>query len=291
MSDLLSFLSGGIVGGFLGAFLGGFAKFFWELWLPDWLTWRRQQRVQREKVLSQFRGPAIRAISELEGRMSAILSDLAGNYGYVRDLGQGDYYINSTAFLIAQYFAWDEILRQEVGMLDYSDLVGRLEQVTSAFSHGFAGFQVFRLRQREIGEQMLIEPEEHGAQCMGYSGFVKLMGSAHIPAAFQRLDESVRFLLESPGEEIIRLILIQHALIDLIGFIDPEARWVPDERRAKVDAASKLEQLLGWSLIDEEQYHSAWDSAEEIGLIAERALDRAAQGPEAVESQPRGAEE
>ncbi len=240
MPDILSFLSGGIIGRFLGAFLGGFAKFFWEKWLPGWLTWRKEQKVQREKLLAQFRAPAIRAVSELQSRIYVILKgDDAGNYEYLKGLGQESYYINSTAFLTAQCFAWAEILRHKVSTLDYSELVTRLEQVTTSFSHGQRGFQVFRLEQREIGERMLVSSSTSGQHCMGYSDYITLMESGQASGCFQRLDASVRYLLEHPTEQVIRLIQIQHALVDLINFIDPDERWVPKDTRTKVDMPMK----------------------------------------------------
>ena len=43
MDEVVRLLTSGVIGGFVGAFLGGFSKFFWERWLPDQLTWRREQ--------------------------------------------------------------------------------------------------------------------------------------------------------------------------------------------------------------------------------------------------------
>ncbi len=86
MEQILTFLSGGVVGGLLGGFFGGFSTFLWEKWLPDWMTWRREQEVNREKLLSQVRGPAIRAISELQARVYAILRYRASNYDVMAKL-------------------------------------------------------------------------------------------------------------------------------------------------------------------------------------------------------------
>ena len=44
--------SAALVGGLIGTFFGGFTKFLWEKWLPEWLTWRRTQRVERERQLA-----------------------------------------------------------------------------------------------------------------------------------------------------------------------------------------------------------------------------------------------
>jgi hypothetical protein len=42
--------SAALVGGLIGTFFGGFTKFLWERWLPEWLTWRRTQRVERDRA-------------------------------------------------------------------------------------------------------------------------------------------------------------------------------------------------------------------------------------------------
>ncbi|UCF06132.1 MAG: hypothetical protein JSV33_03645 [bacterium] len=275
MPDILSFLSGGLIGGFLGAFLGGFAKFFWEQWLPSWLTWRKEQRVQREKVLSQIRGPAMRAISDLQSRIFVILrSDPKDpedyNYLYLKGKGQEDYYINSTAFLVAQFFAWEEVLRQRMAALDYSELVTRLDRVTTSFAHGGRGFQIFRLEQREIGERMLARSPDSGKECIGYSEYLRLIEKDEVPVCFKRLDERVQHLLDHPSEEVIRMLLIQHSLIDLVNFIDPDGRWVPKGRRSKVDSVWKIDQLATDKLITRKQYESMMSIVDRLGLAQKK---------------------
>ncbi|MBI3152842.1 MAG: hypothetical protein HYZ21_11955 [Chloroflexi bacterium] len=239
MSEIFSFISSGIIGGFLGAFLGGFAKFFWDNWLPSQMTWRREQKVERDKLLSQFRNPAIAAISDLQGRIFVLLQ--GGNYAYLRKIDMEDYYILSTAFLVAQFFAWVEILLQKMSMLDYSELTSRLEKATGSFSHGYPGFQIFRLEQREIGQRMLNVPVNSNLQCLGYAEFIDMMKKPNRSACFSRLEKITKKLLEDPGNEMARLTAIQHALIDLIVFLDPKAEWVPPNRRDKFDLLASLE--------------------------------------------------
>ena len=59
----------GILGGFIGAFLGGFARFFWDRYLPDMLTWRREQAQERRRVVARFRDPMLRAADEFQSRL------------------------------------------------------------------------------------------------------------------------------------------------------------------------------------------------------------------------------
>jgi hypothetical protein len=272
MSDILSLLSGGLIGGFIGAFLGGFAKFFWEHWLPGRLTWQREQKVQREKFLSQFRDPAIRAISDLQGRVFAILLNpkQAGNYTYVKGIGEGDYYILSTAFLIAQFFAWVEILRRKVAMLDYSELITKMESATRGFSHGIPGFQIFRMEQREIGERMLSGSSDSDQFCLGYSQFVDLANSEDAPRCLKLLKSRVQYLMENSISEMIRLVRIQHATIDLIEFIDPDVRWVPKDRRDRFDIKRQLDKMRDGDEISDADYKKLIKNATLSGVLIDK---------------------
>src|SRR5215216_1126916 len=238
MPEIVSLLSSGIIGGFLGAFIGGFAKFFWENWLPGQLTWRREQKVEMEKLLSQFRNPAIMATADLQGRIFVLLN--GGNYKYLQKVGMGEYYILSTAFLIAQFFAWVELLLQRMSMLDYSEFTGRLEKATESFSHGTPGFQIFRLEQREIGQRMINTSSNSSFHCLGYAEFVDMMKNGNVSSCFTRLETITEKLVEHPENEMARLTAIQHALIDLIMFLDPKAAWVPKKVRAKFDLMNYL---------------------------------------------------
>jgi hypothetical protein len=240
MPEILSFISSGIIGGFVGAFLGGFAKFFWDNWLPSQITWRREQKTEREKILSQFRDPAISATSDLQSRVFRLLH--GGNYEYLQDLGMQDYYVLSTAFLVAQFFGWVELLLQKMSMLDYSELTNRLEKTTGSFSYGTPGFQIFRLEQREIGQRMLTRSSEYGLQPLGYAEFVDMMKKKNVPACYIRLQNITEELLETPANEMARLTAIQHALVDLIDFLDPECARVPKTRRSKFNLTRYLEE-------------------------------------------------
>src|SRR5688572_17822752 len=93
---LASNLGSGIIGGFIGAFLGGFAKFFWEKFLPDVITWRRQQVQERRRVLAVYRDPMLRAASEFQGRLWNIIR--RGGLGYMEDVGEAQYATDSTLY-------------------------------------------------------------------------------------------------------------------------------------------------------------------------------------------------
>jgi hypothetical protein len=264
MEPFLSFLSGGIVGGVLGAVIGGMSKFFWEKFLPDWMTWRREQKVAREKLLSQFRAPAIRAISELQGRIYVIVQKRAANYEFLKSERQGDYYVESTAFLAARCYAWLEILREKMATFDYAELFSRLEAVTQSFSHGRAGFQLFWLEQREIGERMLTASQGGELRCIGYSEFLDSLRSAEAPACFLALRKKVEWMLRHWAGEIVRLGRIQHALIETVNFIDPDSRWVPKNRRAALSVSEIVKELAKEGFLSESKGEELLAEAREM---------------------------
>jgi hypothetical protein len=232
--DVVKLLTSGLVGGFIGAFFGGFSKFFWERWLPDQLTWRREQRVRQRQLLATQRDPAVRAINELQGRLWVILSTEAANYHYVKQQGDAAYYIQSTAFLVAQYFAWSELMRRQIAALDYSDLSLLLEEVSEAFAHGGSGFQIYRLEQREIGERLMPQMKaDSDAAIFRSSEFRDMMAAPQPAEKLLTLRDRSQYLLDHIEREIERASLIQNALVDLLDFIDVERRWVRPNRRRK----------------------------------------------------------
>jgi len=235
MDDVVKLLTSAVVGGLVGSFLGGFSKFFWERWLPDRLTWRREQRVRQRQLLATQRDPAVRAISELQGRLWVILSSKAANYHYTRERpGDEEYYIESTAFLVAQYFAWSELMRQQIAALDYNELSRLLDDVSDAFAHGGPGFQFYRLDQREIGERLMTHMKVDADTAMfRYSDFRDMMAAPKPAERLLALRERSQYLLDHIDKEVERATRVQNALVDLLDFIDAERVWVRPDRREK----------------------------------------------------------
>ncbi|SRR5712692_539570 len=259
LGQILSFL--------LGAVVGGATKFFWEKYLPDWMTWRREQRVDREKLMSQFRGPAIRAMNDLQQRVFGIVQGHAEDYEYVKDIGERDYYVESTTFLIAQCWAWLEILRETMGALDYAELLKNLDQVSISFAEGGPGFQIYRLEQREIGERMLSGVKGSEKCCTSYSEFLEELRSKATPA-FSRLKDRAEFMLENWLQESVRLMRVQCALVDAVSYLDPRGRWVPKDQRNKLSADAVIQELKSEKIIDKKKADSLREAAQEYGLIS-----------------------
>ena len=228
--------SAALVGGVLGTFLGGFSKFLWERWLPDWLTWRRSQRVEREQQLSSIRSPAYAALADLQGRLRAIAQTRAANARYTESIGEADYYPNSTAFLIARVFAVQHVLRERMAMFDYAELYKTLEKLTSAFSDGGRGFQFFRLEQREIGERMHTVADPKSTVYMSLSEFLDRLEQDDRPRWMNTMSVRVGSLLKDPLKEVRRLQKIDEALTALMGLIDAKGQWRVEGQQSPIVA-------------------------------------------------------
>jgi len=247
MDEIVKLLTSALVGGFVGSFLGGFSKFFWERWLPDRLTWQREQRVRQRQLLATQRDPAVRAVNELQGRLWVVLSSKAANYHYTRERqGDEEYYVDSTAFLIAQYFAWSELMRRQIAALDYNELSQLLDDVSDAFAHGGPGFQFYRLDQREIGERLMTHMKiDTDPAIFRYSDFRDMMAAAKPPERLLTLRNRSQYLLDHIDREVQRATHIQNALVDLLDFIDAECVWVRPDRREKFSSDGEIPRSRG----------------------------------------------
>jgi hypothetical protein len=184
MNDVFS---AALIGALIGTFFGGFTRFLWERLVPDWMTWRRTRRLERDHQLATIRAPAYLALADLQGRLRVIAESQAHNYKYAEAIGEGDYYVRSTAYMVGRAFAWQVILRERMASYDYADLYRCLEQLTQAHSHGQPGFQIFRLDQREIGERMLTDLRAADASVLPFSEFLdRGRGRAGALAGFAR---------------------------------------------------------------------------------------------------------
>src|SRR5689334_12349093 len=88
-----------------------------------------EQEQRREKastqsrlreLVSRYQNPLLSAAFELQSRLSNIL---IGNFEvYVRSDDYQTYAVDSTLFVIAQYLAWAEALREGIQFLDLGDV-------------------------------------------------------------------------------------------------------------------------------------------------------------------------
>jgi hypothetical protein len=195
-----------------------------------------------ERIVSRYREPLGHAVYDLQSRLINILKQgLIERYVIQGDGRTRSYIENNTAFLIAQYFAWTEIIRKEIQFIDLgeSEKTRRLTRLrdtvyslwqTDSF-HPL--FRVFAGEQRAIGESMILEGPR-GPECIGYGAFLK--SAAHqndyLIAALRSDTMQLSTLLPAARP---RLAKLQHALIDLLSFLDPDGIRFPLDRRTKVD--------------------------------------------------------
>ena len=209
----------------------------------------RRKLEQRADLMSQVRDPLLWAAFDLQSRVYNIVTrQFLRVYRQSGAAEHKAYAQRNTLFLFAQYFAWVEIIRRSVHFLDLGsakenrEIVNHLSGISSVLtSGGFPDllFLVFRGDQRAIGEIMIEShsPEELG--CMGYAAFcAKLDTEESFADWFKTLMRDINELVadETPRP---RLITLQHRLIDLINFLDPDSIRFPDWHRDKVDDAKK----------------------------------------------------
>jgi hypothetical protein len=95
-------------------------------------------------------------------------------------------------------------------------------------------FLVLRGDQRAIGEIMIESQSSEGLGCIGYAAFCAKLDTEEsfadwFKTLMRDIDELVTDEVPRP-----RLITLQHRLIDLINFLDPDSIRFPDWHRDKV---------------------------------------------------------
>lgn len=202
-----------------------------------------QRRIETEKAVSRYREPLARAAYDLQSRLFNLLErGLAAAHfdrGNERERG---YVVDNTAFLIAQYFAWTEIIRRDIQFID----LGQDEQTRrlcrlqdDIYAHFQTDrfqpmFRVFAGEQRAIGERM-IRDGTRGPECVGYAAFLDQL-AATPDRVLEPIRDDVRTMSQRLAETRPRLAAVQNALIDLLSFLDPKFIRFPEGRRKKVRA-------------------------------------------------------
>jgi hypothetical protein len=205
-----------------------------------------QRRLAVETSEARYREPLARAAYDLQSRLYNILAqDFMGRYSERGGARERAYAIDNTTFVIGQYFAWTEIIRREIQYID----LGKDEQTsrparlqdeiyflfqTDRFP---ARLRVFAGEQRAIGERMIGEGPR-GPVSMGYATFLDQLNGVANDVLTKALRDDVEQLSGSLGDARPRLIALQHAMIDLLAFLDPEFVRFPKDNRTKYSPAS-----------------------------------------------------
>src|SRR5450631_1813784 len=208
------------------------------------------RRADTEQTARRFREPLGRAAYELQSRIFNIVK---GRFLDVYLTGGDDrtrgYAVNHTLFVIAQYFAWTELIRREIQFIDLGadgetrQLAQLQHQIYSSWqtdglswqTDGFAPMlRVFGGEQHEIGERMIREGPR-GPQCMGYASFLDYFKQGDHDPLFDALENDVKALGANLEQALPRLAALQNALVDLVVFLDPEAVRFPKKNRTKIE--------------------------------------------------------
>jgi hypothetical protein len=204
-----------------------------------------EREYQRMSTIARYREPLAHACYDLQSRLYNILQmGLISTYYVNGDERERGYVVNNTTFLFAQYFAWTEIVRQDIQFIDLGhdsetrqlrELQDRIYSLLQTDRHA-SPLRVFAGEQRAIGERLLVE-RENRTGCMGYGAFLDRLpnGADSIVDSVRRDIAGLATTLPTARD---RLVSLQHALIDLLAFLDPQFIRFPKERREKVASIS-----------------------------------------------------
>jgi hypothetical protein len=189
-----------------------------------------------EHVLSLYRDPLLRAAVDLQSRIYNI--EARDFFAFYREGTESErtYTLDHTLYVFAEYFGWAEILRREIQFLNLGD-VERTRQVRKgldAVSETIltdeiegSPFRIFRGHQRAIGEIMMTPPQQQGNvpsrrhETIGFAAFVDRLGDESFGRWFTDLRSDVLTMACDPDLHVKRLVLVQHALVDLFTVMDP----------------------------------------------------------------------
>ena len=207
---------------------------------------KEERQHEREKLVSRYREPLARAAYDLQSRLYNILEQ---KFIYVYYAGGKErerlYAVDNTVFLVAQYFAWTEIIRREIQYLDLGadtqnrELTRLQDELYSIWLTDRFGqlYRIFTGEQRAIGERMIREGPR-GPDCLGYASFLEQIAKANDPLIEALRADTRALASDLPGARP-RLIALQNALIDLLAFLDPQYIRFPQRSRNKVPATLK----------------------------------------------------
>jgi len=228
----------------LSAVVAGFTAFTTSM-IRDSVEARRRRAERRQDklddIVARYRDPLAFAAFELQGRMYNIVR-LGFLEKHLGDERLDDYAVDSTLWLVAQYFGWSELIRQEIELLDLGDLEQNrtlrrlLGEVTDAFSLDTAGpMRILRAEQRGIGELMILTPSDVARpRPLGYASFRRNVLRDADVSWLARLAEDIRAWHKDPDNRF-RAVLLQRALLDVVDYLDRNRSRFREADRTKLD--------------------------------------------------------
>lgn len=199
------------------------------------------RRAETERTARQFSQPLGRAAYDLQSRIFNIIkSNFLTAYLKNGDKRTHSYAIKNTLFVIAQFFAWTELVRREIQFIDLgadektrqlSRLQDNIYSIWQTDKYGPL-LRIFAGEQRAIGER-IIRDGSRGPECMGYASFLDFYDSCKDPL-LRAVEADVAALGANLPKALPRIIALQHALIDLLDFLDPSFVRYPKKNRTKL---------------------------------------------------------
>lgn len=187
------------------------------------------QSLEVRKKHQYYIEPLIRSASDLQSRIYNILEGgFIEGYYHNGSKRHQEYVINNTIFIFSQFFAWAEAARIDIQYLNleknnrmrkFTELQNNINSLIQTDRLG-SSFMFFTGEQRAIGERMLTLTES-GFNCIGYGEFIKANSFINEPF-FIELRNEVFGITKNINSYRSRLLKLQHALIDLINFLDPD---------------------------------------------------------------------
>ena len=202
---------------------------------------KRLAQLEAEKIICKFRDPLMHAAYDLQSRIFNILKQgFLPRYYTNGSTREQEYAVENTVFLLAQFLGWTELIRQEIQFLDLSsdDQTRELRQLQDSLYTQLqsdrlgTGFRLFAGEQRAVGELML-DRATGVPRCMGFATFLQDRKPT-IDHWLDPLREDVKRMSTDFKPFEGRLVNMQHALIDLLQFLDPEFVRFPQASRTKI---------------------------------------------------------
>lgn len=201
------------------------------------------RKIESERILSKFREPLLGASFDLQSRLYNIANqNLLTAYLIHGTAEEQAYVVNNTLFLIAQFFAWNEIIRRDIQFLDLGnqDHTRQLASLQDFLVHVWRTdeygreLRIFAGDQRAIGGR-LIYTSARGSDCIGYAEFLDIVASDpnKIPQ-LKRLTTDIHKIARAESARTDRILSVQHGLIDLLAFLDPDFIRYPRDHRGKL---------------------------------------------------------
>ncbi|WP_326560784.1 hypothetical protein [Micromonospora sp. NBC_01796] len=209
----------------------------------------RQSKAElAEQLLSRYREPLLWSAHALQGRLfNAVRPGFLSTYLHCGDVDDERYTRDYTVYVLAEYLCWVEIIRRDQQFLDLGDVernkrffgfLDRMTQIVAALDTP-PPLRLFRGQQRAIGELLLVRVEDSAGtryESMGYAEFCERLDTdPRFASWFTRIRADVDVIATADYDGNARLVRMQHELIALIDFLDPDQARLATPNRALVD--------------------------------------------------------